>query len=138
MSLIEKKLTTKIENFCWVRNGVIVIVGIKISCGSIIAASAVVTIEIDSYLKISGKIIDEKLYPKNFFIRFNDGSIDTLFTETIFQKNDCGYSNIKDFTAKYNQRAIKSANNNLANNIEITIAKGRGYIPAEDLINSGY
>jgi hypothetical protein len=79
-------------------------------------------IQIDNFVGVSG-MVEEKTYDNLFIIQFNNRDIDSLKTQTVIEKADCGYLTIKDFTAKYKQKAIKSSNSNLANNVEITITK---------------
>lgn len=58
-----ENLTTKIGDDCWIGHGVIVLAGVTIGNGSIIAAGSVVTTDIDSYFIYAG-VPAKKIKPR--------------------------------------------------------------------------
>lgn len=58
-----ENLVTRIGNDCWIGHGVIVLAGVSIGNGSIIAAGSVVTADIDSYFIYAG-VPAKKIKPR--------------------------------------------------------------------------
>jgi acetyltransferase-like isoleucine patch superfamily enzyme len=58
-----ENLTTRIGNDCWIGHGAIVLAGVTIGNGSIIAAGSVVTADIDSYFIYAG-VPAKKIKPR--------------------------------------------------------------------------
>ena len=79
-------------------------------------------VQIDSYLS-SFKLVEIQPLKKTFFIQFKNGDSDTLKTETVFKKDDCGNLIVQEFIANYKQQLLKPIDYNFPDVISITIEK---------------
>lgn len=80
-------------------------------------------VQIDNYLGSFNKLIENQTFKKTFFIKFKNGDIDTLTTETSFKKDECSVLHTQNFNVKYKQKLINPSIENFVNNIDLTIEK---------------